>query len=86
MKTRAALLAAALVQCTGSAPPTPPPAAASPAPAAAMASGEGAGPGPAVGAPLPPFEAPDQDGKRQDFESLRGKKGLLLNFNRSVVW
>ena len=85
MKTRAALLAAALVQCTGSAPPAPPPVA-SPAPAAALPSGEGAGPGPAVGAPLPAFEAPDQDGKPQGFESLRGKNGLLLNFNRSVVW
>jgi len=39
-----------------------------------------------VGDRLPAFEAPDQDGKRQDFESLRGKNGLLLNFNRSVVW
>jgi hypothetical protein len=43
-------------------------------------------PGPAVGDRLPPFEARDQDGKRQDFETLRGKNGLLLNFNRSVVW
>ena len=85
MKTRAAFLAAALVQCTGSAPPAPRPAASS-TPAAALPSSGATAPGPAVGAPLPPFEAPDQDGKRQDFESLRGKNGLLLNFNRSVVW
>jgi hypothetical protein len=85
MKTGAAVLAVLLVQCAGAAPPAPSPAA-SPSPAAAMPSGEGTGPGPAVGAPLPPFEAPDQDGKRWDFESLRGKNGLLLNFNRSVVW
>jgi hypothetical protein len=39
-----------------------------------------------VGAALPPFEALDQDGVRRSFESLRGPKGLLLNFNRSVVW
>jgi hypothetical protein len=85
MKTRAVLLAAALVQCTRSDPPTPPPAA-SPAPVAALPVSERTSPGPAVGAPLPAFEAADQDGKRQDFESLRGKNGLLLNFNRSVVW
>ena len=85
MKTKAAFLAALLVQCA--APPAPGPSA-SPAPAAAAAapSEEEKSPGPAVGERLPPFEAPDQDGKRQDFESLRGKNGLLLNFNRSVVW
>ena len=84
MKSRAALLAAALVQCTGAAPPAPRPAA-SPIPAAA-ASGKGAGPGPAVAERLPAFEAPDQDGQRQTFDTLRGPNGLLLNFNRSVVW
>ena len=85
MKARAAVLAALLVRCAGAAPPAPSPAA-SPAPAAPAAPAEGSGPGPAVGDRLPAFEAPDQDGKRQDFESLRGKNGLLLNFNRSVVW
>lgn len=84
MKIRAALLAAALVQCTGTAPPAPGPAA-SPRPAAAPAA-NGSGPGPAVGAALPAFEAPDQDGKTRTFETLRGPNGLLLNFNRSVVW
>lgn len=85
MKARAALLTAALVQCTGAAPPAPSPAA-STEPAAAAPSAEAATPGPAVGAPLPAFEAPDQEGKPQSFETLRGKNGLLLNFNRSVVW
>jgi len=76
MKNRALLLAVALVQCKGSAAPL-----ASPA-----ASASDSGPGPSVGAPLPPFEAPDQDGKTRTFETLRGPNGLLLNFNRSVVW
>jgi len=84
MKTRAAFLAVLLVQCAGATPPAPSPAA--PPSPAATAAAEGSGPGPAVGDRLPAFEAPDQDGKRQDFESLRGKNGLLLNFNRSVVW
>lgn len=82
MKTRGIVLAALLVQCAGAEPPTPSPVT---SPAAA-APAEGSGPGPAVGDRLPAFEAPDQDGKRQDFETLRGKNGLLLNFNRSVVW
>jgi len=80
MKTRAVLLAVALAQCTGSSPPVPGPAA-SPVPA-----GGGSSPGPPVGAALPPFETPDQDGKRQTFETLRGPNGLLLNINRSAVW
>lgn len=43
-------------------------------------------PGPAVGATLPAFEAPDQDGRLQTFESLRGTNGLLLVFSRSADW
>jgi hypothetical protein len=75
-----------LVQCAGAPPPAPSPAS-SPAPAVAAPSAPATeAPGPAVGDRLPPFEARDQDGKRQDFETLRGKNGLLLNFNRSVVW
>lgn len=85
MKARAVVLAALLVQCARAAPPSPSPAA-SATPAAAAAPAEESGPGPAVGDRLPAFEAPDQDGKRQDLETLRGKNGLLLNFNRSVVW
>ena len=42
--------------------------------------------GPAIGQPLPRFEAPDQDGHRRDFESLRGPKGLVLVFFRSADW
>ena len=83
MKTRALVLAVVLVQCKGQAGPAPSPA--SRAPAAAPSATEAA-PGPAVGAPLPAFEAPDQDGRRQTFDTLRGPNGLLLNFNRSVVW
>jgi hypothetical protein len=43
-------------------------------------------PGPPVGAKVPAFEAPDQDGRLRRFETLRGPGGLVLNFNRSVVW
>jgi hypothetical protein len=82
MKSRALLIAILLVQCKGEPAPAP-----SPAPAAPAArSGTEAAPGPAVGAPLPAFEAPDQEGRRQSFDTLRGPNGLLLNFNRSVVW
>ena len=83
MKSRVLFLAVILVQCKGQAATAP-----SPAPLAPVAATSGAapGPGPSVGATLPPFEAPDQDGRRQTFETLRGPNGLLLNFNRSVVW
>jgi hypothetical protein len=84
MRSRAVLLVVALAQCKGSSAPAPGPAA-FPAPGAEPAS-KWAVPGPAVGAPLPAFEAPDQDGTRRAFDDLRGPSGLLLNFNRSVVW
>lgn len=42
--------------------------------------------GPAVGQKIPPFEAIDQNGKRQTFESLKGPNGLLLMFHRSADW
>lgn len=42
--------------------------------------------GPAIGAKIPAFEAIDQDGKPQTFESLRGPKGLALLFVRSADW
>jgi len=45
-----------------------------------------AGPGPSVGATLPAFELPDQTGRTRRLDDLRGPNGLLLNFNRSVVW
>ena len=70
-------LALALVACTRGGAGSQ----ATPSPAV-----ESAGPGPAVGQLLGAFEAPDQNGQRQSFETLRGPNGLLLNFNRSVVW
>jgi hypothetical protein len=83
MKTRSLFLAVMLAQCKGQAAPAP-----SPAPPAPVATPSGAdtAPGPSVGTSLPPFEAADQDGRRQTFDTLRGPNGLLLNFNRSVVW
>lgn len=42
--------------------------------------------GPAVGKKIPPFEAVDQSGRRQTFETLRGPNGLLLLFYRSADW
>jgi hypothetical protein len=42
--------------------------------------------GPAVGQPIPEFEAVDQSGRRQTFQTLRGPKGLLLLFHRSADW
>ena len=43
-------------------------------------------PGPKVGSVVPAFEARDQEGRLRSFDSLKGRAGLLLNFNRSVVW
>jgi len=42
--------------------------------------------GPAVGQKLPPFRAPDQNGRMQDFNSLKGPNGLALYFMRSADW
>jgi hypothetical protein len=42
--------------------------------------------GPAVGDPIPPFRAIDQNGKTQDFKSIRGPKGALILFFRSADW
>jgi hypothetical protein len=42
--------------------------------------------GPAVGQPAPPLVALDQSGKRRDFASLRGPKGLWILFIRSADW
>jgi hypothetical protein len=42
--------------------------------------------GPAVGERIPEFEAVDQFGRRQTFETLRGTNGLLLLFHRSADW
>ncbi|MBX9600467.1 MAG: hypothetical protein K2X35_05675 [Bryobacteraceae bacterium] len=42
--------------------------------------------GPPPGAPIPAFELPDQTGRKQTFESLRGPAGLVLMFFRSADW
>jgi hypothetical protein len=43
-------------------------------------------PGIPVGEKIPPFEAKDQQGKVQTFESIRGPKGAFLVFYRSADW
>ena len=42
--------------------------------------------GPEVGSQLPVLDAPDQAGRTQTLETLRGERGLLLFFNRSADW
>jgi hypothetical protein len=42
--------------------------------------------GPAVGQKIPPFRAPDQNGRMQDFNSMKGPNGLALYFMRSADW
>jgi hypothetical protein len=42
--------------------------------------------GPEAGQKIPVFSAIDQTGKVQNFDSLKGPKGLVLFFNRSVDW
>ena len=43
--------------------------------------------GPKVGEPIPhQLGAVDQAGASRDFASLKGEAGLILLFNRSVVW
>ncbi len=46
----------------------------------------GESPGPAVGADVPAFQLPDQNGQSRDFRSLSGPKGLMLVFFRSADW
>ena len=43
-------------------------------------------PGPAVGAHVPAFQLPDQNGQSRDLHSLSGPKGLMLVFFRSADW
>ena len=40
----------------------------------------------AVGEKIPSFRAPDQNGRMQDFASIRGPKGAVIMFNRSADW
>jgi hypothetical protein len=42
--------------------------------------------GPEVGATLPSFQAPDQNGRPQNLTSVLGPKGALLVFYRSADW
>ncbi len=46
----------------------------------------GESPGPAVGASVPAFQLPDQNGQTRDLRSLTGPKGLMLVFFRSADW
>jgi hypothetical protein len=40
----------------------------------------------AIGQTVPEINAMDQNGKHWNNQSLSGKKGYLLLFNRSIVW
>ena len=42
--------------------------------------------GPDVGQKIPAFQASDQNGRVQTFDTLKGKKGLVLLFVRSADW
>ncbi len=42
--------------------------------------------GPSIGSMAPNLSALDQDGNKQTLASLKGAKGLLFVFNRSVDW
>ena len=42
--------------------------------------------GPEVGGRIPSFEAPDQHGRTQTFETIRGRKGAFIIFVRSADW
>jgi len=42
--------------------------------------------GPAIAEKIPSFRAPDQYGRMQDFNSIRGPKGAMLVFFRSADW
>ena len=42
--------------------------------------------GPEVGTTVPPLEAPDQNGRLQNLQTILGPKGALLVFYRSADW
>jgi len=42
--------------------------------------------GPPVGAKMPAFELPDQDGHARSLASVLGTKGALIVFYRSADW
>ncbi len=47
---------------------------------------EGGHTGPDVGQTIPIFEAVDQNGRNQTFETIRGPRGALIVFYRSADW
>ncbi|HTX33763.1 MAG TPA: hypothetical protein VME43_02035 [Bryobacteraceae bacterium] len=53
---------------------------------AAWGQTAGEAPGPTVGAHVPAFQLPDQNGQMRDLGSLYGPKGLMLVFFRSADW
>lgn len=42
--------------------------------------------GPEIGTRIPAFQARDQHGTLQTFQSLRGPRGLVITFVRSADW
>ncbi len=42
--------------------------------------------GPGAGERVPPFEAFDQDGRRQSFDTINGPNGAFIIFHRSADW
>ena len=42
--------------------------------------------GPVIGEKIPSFRALDQNGRFQDFNSIRGPQGAVIMFNRSADW
>lgn len=42
--------------------------------------------GPEVGQKIPPFRGIDQNGRVQDFNSIKGPQGAVIMFNRSADW
>lgn len=42
--------------------------------------------GPEVGKRIPAFEALDQNGRMQTFDSIRGPNGAVIVFIRSADW
>jgi hypothetical protein len=52
----------------------------------AVAAKEKFATGPEVGQKTPYFQAPDQNGKLQDLNSIRGPKGAMVVFFRSADW
>ena len=42
--------------------------------------------GPPIGQPVPPFSAPDQEGRTQTLQSIMGAKGAMIVFFRSADW